>query len=44
VFKTRGRAAGIPSDKLDALQGHAAGSVSAVYGSYPTRVLMQEIV
>jgi integrase len=44
LFKTRGRAAGIASDKLDALQGHAAGSVGAEYGSYPARVLMQEIV
>jgi hypothetical protein len=44
LFKTRGRAAGIASDKLDALQGHAAASVGAEYGSYPATVLVQEIV
>jgi integrase len=43
LFKTRGRAAGIASDQLDALEGHAVGSVGAEYGSYPARMLMQEI-
>lgn len=43
LFKTRGRAAGIEGDRLDAIQGHAPPTEGGKYGGWPPEVLAPEI-
>ncbi len=42
-FKTIGRAADIPQEHLDALQGHAPANVGASYGTFPLPILAASV-